>query len=342
MFSLASSDQRAIALQSYWEVDLALPRNNLPEFVSAMQRATAYFSFDATYSKNNTSIAQLFTNGTRLHVPPAAACIPNSGNQLEFICEFQEHAFGLPEPDYYRNWNTECLDRHPVYGRLNPLRWRTPFINGSIANQALMLAQPAKSRLLYHVGHFLDNYPYEAARRDLESDFVDAREYGTVEHLNHILLEWLMAMPSLPVATAAAKFIVDASKSPDSAPPVNNLLLDNADKLPIIGLVFFGVLRTQDVAGFVSDFSAPDGSLFFGSGRGTQFRTWARETVGAPIAWADGATAKQYVKDGAEDATFTQIWTATANSIGNDGPSEGRSSVNTVISMFERALYFES
>ncbi|EJD52164.1 hypothetical protein AURDEDRAFT_111612 [Auricularia subglabra TFB-10046 SS5] len=329
----ASSTQHSVALSKYWTSELQLPESSLPQFIAAMQTSPVLLPFDATFSTSSADMVDLFTSDS-LSVPPPAGCYPRANStDLQSIATFEHQAFGIDATNASNtHWVSSCISARPVYGVLNPLRWRTPFLNtSSHPGQALSLNQPAKLRAAFHLGDMLSPFPFDHPRTDLTLDFTDPRDFGTVDYLHHVLLSYLQAMPTVKLAAEAAKFIIDVSAAPNSAPPpLSSPLYSTATQLPVIGAAFLGTLAPSDVAFFYSDFSSPDGSLFFGTDAGMRFRRWALDNVEAPIAWADGALAPQFVKDAAQDDTFDRAWDAA------DG------SLETVLQMFNRALYFES
>ncbi|KZV94105.1 hypothetical protein EXIGLDRAFT_767400 [Exidia glandulosa HHB12029] len=343
-FAKASATQRSVALSKYWTAELQLPESSLASFIKAMQTAPVLLPFDATFSTTSAGMEDLFASSSTLSVPPPAACYPRANfTDLQIITDFEQRAFGFPELTAANTaWNTSCIAERPVYGVLNPLHLRTPFLTtAQHPGQAVALEQPPKYRAIYHLGDILASFPFDHPRSDLTLDFIGPREFGTVDHLHHILLSYLQAMPTVKLAATAAQFIIDAASSPwSSPPPSTSALFDVAAQLPVIGVAFFGTLSPSDVSSFYSDFSSPSGSLFFGSDVGSKFRSWALDVVSAPISWANGSLSAQFVKDEKEDTTFDEVWDAAAQLIAA-GPT-GSDALATVVQMFSRDLYFES
>lgn len=333
---VASSTQRQAALSTYWRSVLSLSPSDLPTFLIAFRSSPILLPFDATSSPGGQAIANLLTEAINrtLSFPPAVGCYPGlSSSQLQQISTVETQAFGLTGLNSSSsNFDSSCFANHPVYGVLDVLRTRLPFSDSrsGVAKQAAVLNSDAGSRVVLHVGELLDAFPAPISSSFSSFD-VNPRDFGTLSHVNHIALEWLQSFPTPALAAEAAQFVLS---SPTSPPPSSSSLF-NATSLPTVEVAIFGDIFLSDYSSFLSSFSMPSGSLFFGSSQAQAFRRWAlqQSSSSATIAWSQNTFAPQVVHEtSSTNSLFEQIWS-------NAG---GSNSVQQVVNALTNAGLFSS
>jgi hypothetical protein len=134
----------------------------------------------------------------------------------------------------------------------------------------------------------------------------DLREFGTLNHLNRVVFNYLTSFPDVPTATAFVNFVLSSpAVPPTSSSPLFNML----SSIPALEVAVFGNIDPSDITSAVSSFSTPSGSLFFGSDQGAALRTWAIN-AGFSVVWAELATSPKVVRDSSmSDAGFNSVWT---------------------------------
>lgn len=321
-FASASSTQRQTALSTYWRAVLQLNPDDLPNFLRAFKSAPVMLPFDATSSPGGHSIAsflQSLINHT-VSFPPPIACYPGlNSTQIQRINAVEGAAFSLdPIQSAPSVFDSSCFANRPVYGVLDVLRLRLPFADGRIgvAKQAVILNDDASIRAILHAGELLSALPGPSTT-SLSDSSVDPRRFGTLSHVNHIALRWLQSFSSPNLAAEAAKYI---TTSPTVPPPSDSVLINAT--IPPIEVAVFGDVFLSDISSFVSSFSTPDGSLFFGSDQAQSFRMWALQASSASIGWCSAAFDSEVVREKSSiNSDFELVWTGANGLIekGNDG-----------------------
>ncbi|KAG8736043.1 hypothetical protein FRC10_009864 [Ceratobasidium sp. 414] len=342
-FAAASSAQRATALQRYWTNVLQFPATQLDTFRSIAKSSPVLLPFDATPS----NIQQLFNNVNQ-SFPPPAACYPNlSADELKAINKMETRAFGLDEvTSAPPTLDSSCFPSRPVYGVLDIARLRTPFVSGK-PRQAVQLASVANSRVSVHLGQDVAGVPSVSGSSANVTGTDDTRTFGTLDNMDHVLLSYLQAFPSIQAAGALVGYVLGASDA-RAPPPTNTSALFNLtsslDTLPALEVALFGTVGPSDLGAAVADFAAADGELFFGSSDADVFREWAVQRAGS-VVWADGALATLVVREGVRDETFEQVWKGASGLLQNaqtTGTKTSRSDVQQVVDAFGRIGYMGS
>ncbi|KAG8976237.1 hypothetical protein FRC05_004487 [Tulasnella sp. 425] len=349
--SNALSTQSSTPLQNYWVKDLNLDINLLSKFVAAVQSSPVLLPFDMTLGDNNKSLPSIMQlhDPKTVSFPPPLGCNPMmSASQLQVLNSIEQNAFKLPEvATVPSSFDFSCFASRPVYGVLDVLRLRLPFLDKTdqAPLQAAVLSADATSRALIRPGTVLSLFP-SVDSADAPASAVRQRNYGTLKYLNHVLLAWLKSLP-LAQASAIATFV--ANSSPTSGPPTSSALNATAlASVPGIEVAVFGTIGPTDVDHSVSSFAATSGSLFFGSQTGGVFREWAANTATSTtsVVWADSSTSAKVVKETVtEDSTFEAVWQGASTMITNAnvmGKVTGASDVATVVGVFEQIGYLGS
>lgn len=345
-FVSALSTQSSTALQNYWTKDLTLDATLLPKFIAAFQSAPVLLPFDMTLSVNGQSlptVMQLHKPKT-ISFPPSLGCNPMmTADQLKALNLVEHSAFGLsPVSAVPTSFDYNCFPNRPTYGVLDVLRLKLPFEDSvkKAPLQAAVLATGPASRLLIRSGQVLSASPSVAAS-DVPSSALQQISYGTITHLDHVMLNYLKAIP-LSQASEVATFISGASSN--TAPPSASVLNATA-ALPVVEVALFGSIGPSDIDHSVSSFSTPSGSLFYGSETGDVFREWSSSTATSSVSidWAQSAISTQTGKENVQDdVTFDSVWSGATTMISNANllsKTTGPSDVQEVVGVLQQLGY---
>ncbi|KAL1737947.1 hypothetical protein HDZ31DRAFT_78751, partial [Schizophyllum fasciatum] len=126
-YALASATQQAAALKAHWTNVLQLAADDLPTFVSLFLSADILLPFDA----ESDVITQLNNTETSTPFPPPLSCYPNlQEDSVRRVTSFESSAFVLPAVSSESSFDTTgCYPSRPVYGVLDVLRLRLPFVD---------------------------------------------------------------------------------------------------------------------------------------------------------------------------------------------------------------------
>jgi len=262
------------------------------------------------------------SSSTTTSFPPPAACYPGlSGVNRADIDTVETNAFGLPssDPVTSANFTIGCFTGRPTYGILNVLNLRLPFADSrqGLVVQASQLTKPVGPRAVLKAGEQLVGLARASAssprpNTPISASNADPREYGTLLHLNHVALAYLQSFPTAALAATTAQFIMSSPRLPPSND--SSLFLDTNSLLdiPIIEVSVFGQLLPADMDLFYSDFTGPQGQLFFGTQRGDVFRTWALNDSSDTLLWSTEAIARTVIREARERySVFEDVWQAT-------------------------------
>lgn len=326
-YAVASSRQRDNTLLQYWKNKLHQREDSLAPFKAAFSTSPIILPFDAT----SQPIQKLYSATS---FPPPTACYPGlNSDQLNLANTIEEEAFGLPRINTTSQFDTSCFPTHPVYGVLNVLRLRLPFPDSAVnvVHQGVILKPDVTPRAILAAGAGLSTLPGTInATRSLVVA-ADPRNYGTAAHANHIIFQYLSSMPP-DTANAVIRHVLDAATSSTPLPP-DNLPLDS---IPSLEVAVFGNVEASDIGSYVSSFTNPSGSLFFGSDDGTAFRTWAIGR-GGQIAWTANATSLGVVYDSSfSDRIFNLTWDATSAGINTNAPNVGLANITATFTSYQR------
>lgn len=312
----ASSIQQETALLNYWTTTLSLKSADLPTFKARLSVAPILLPFDATSS----SIRNLFDNSVSSLFPPPLACYPGlSTQQRDQVNSLESSAFQLPVSPPTANFTTECYSDHPIYGVLNVLRLRLPFLDSrtGLPRQAAVLRTDSNSRVVMYAGERLSGvFPSATAvANSLTSSQTDPRQFGTLGFSNHVVLRYLTSMP-VATAISLVEFVLESGNRAPIPPDDTSLLMDALATIPVLEVAVFGSIRPSDVSGTVSAFTTSSDSMFYGSEAGAAFRSWSIDTYGGRVVWAENATAPRVVRDNSfGDEVLQASWQATSASI---------------------------
>jgi hypothetical protein len=296
-------------MATYWRTVLQQKPEDLSVFMSAVMTSPILVPFDAVASPSNLSISNLLTNSSSTPFPPPVACYPGlNAAQIQIVNSIETSVFGLPSISSASKFDTSCFADRPVYGVLDLLRLRLPFVDSSSGapKQAAVLQRDVGTRGVIYRNSLLSALPGNPTPQNLTADQIDARQYGTLNHLNHVILDFLTSISDVNVATALVQYLL----SSPSVPPANSsILFTSIESIPVLEVAIFGSITPTDISSTVSSFSTPSGSLFFGSDQAEALRQWAINAAGASVVWTESATSAQVVRDSLfNDSTFNAVW----------------------------------
>ncbi|KDQ63650.1 hypothetical protein JAAARDRAFT_53842 [Jaapia argillacea MUCL 33604] len=319
-FALASSTQRQNALQNYWQGILQQQPKDLSRFVSAVSASPLLIPFDAVSSPGGHPLSSLLTSSTTSPFPPPLACYPGlSTAQMQRLSTLEESVFGLSAPSSASQFATSCFPDRPIYGVLDVLRLRLPFSDArsGAAKQAAVLSRAVSPRAIVYSGEVVSGLPGASNPPPITASTVDPRQYGTMNHLNHVLLNYLSSIGNVSTATALVEYILNSS----AVPPSNtSALFTSMSSLPALEVAIFGTITPADLSGVLSSFSTPSSTLFFGSDQASALRTWAI-SASQTISWTELSTSPEVVHDSSfDDSTFNSVWTPVATFLHTPNP----------------------
>jgi len=311
-FALASATQQQKALAAYWQGVLQQNPSNLNLFLSRVRGSQVLLPFDATSSPGSQPLSSLLTNSTSAPFPPPLACYPGlSTTQMQSISTFETSVFGLPSASTASKFDTSCFPDRPIYGVLDIAQLRLPFIDSrsGVAKQAAALSTVSTevvTRAIVYSGEVLSALPGSSTLPTLNSTVMDPRRFGTMNHLEHVILQYLQSIPDVNVAIALVDFVMAGSGIP---PTSDSILFDGLATLPALEVAVFGTIDPSDISSSLSSFSDPSGQLFFGTDQSLALRYWTINAAQGQVEWAELATSAGIVEDGSfTDVNFNLVW----------------------------------
>jgi hypothetical protein len=331
-YAFASSTQRSNALQLYWTNVLGQQASDLSTFRSAVVSSSILVPFDATYS----GLAKQLSNSTTQTFPIPISCYPGLDNsQVQEINVIEQTVFGLSSVATASSFNSSCYPERPLYGVLDVLRLRLPFIDSrtGLATQAVSLQTDVGPRVVVRKGETLSTLPLSSNTSAFTAAETNPRIYGTLNNFDSVLLDFLSSISDVSVAAALASFLISPS---DALPPLNTSMLANSiASIPSLEVAVFGVVLPSDVSDVVSSFVSPSGSLFFGSDEGQAVRDFAINAAGSSVVWAESALSTLVAQDSSEsDAAFENIWNVTALAIAHNISNVGVANITNSLQSF--------
>jgi len=325
-FATASSTQHQKSLANYWTTVLQQTLVDLPVFMSALSTSPILLPFNAALPSQPRSITNLLTSPLPSSFPPPLACYPGlSSAQMKRIESIEGPAFGLSPIRNASRFNSACYSDRPVYGVLDILRLRLPFIDSrsGVARQAALLKLDVAPRVIVYSGEVLSAMPGSSNMTMTTEDQSDPRRYGTLRQLDHVVLKYLSSIPDVNVATALVNYVL-ASETMPLMPPTNaSMLYQSIAMIPVMEVAVFGSIDPSDITSAVSAFATSPGprSLFFGSDQGNSLRTWAITGCSITVVWSESALSPLIVRDNdLSDSIFNQTWTAVSTALRNNVP----------------------
>lgn len=292
-------------MTNYWQNVLHQDPIMFPTFVSLLISSPILLPFDANGTAGETSISSLLSNSSTAPFPPPLACYPGlTKSRFQLITNFETSVFGLSPPAVQANFNDSCFPDRPIYGVLDILHLRLPFPDSQTGpKQAAILSRDASSRVVVYNGEVLSGLTNS---NTTSIPTTDPRQFGTLHHISHVLLDFFEAIPNTSVATQ----LVDYVLSYPVTPPSNDTLLGQSlNTIPTLEVAVFGSVTPPDVIGVVSSFTTPSGNLFFGTSQSLAVRDWAIVAARESVIWTEFADSPQVVDDNSlTDNSFNAVW----------------------------------
>ncbi|KAG2023381.1 hypothetical protein CC2G_001042 [Coprinopsis cinerea AmutBmut pab1-1] len=316
-FAQASSVQRELALRNYWTTTLSQKSEDLTVFKALLSASPILLPFDATSS----SIRGLFSNDSSSLFPPPLACYPGlSSQQRDRLNSLETSVFQLPASETPSNFGTGCYPDRPIYGVLDVLRLRLPFLDSrsDLPRQGAILHRDAVPRVVIHSGEVLSATFPNSQAPSFDASQLDPRNFGTLNFSNHVILRYLTSMP-VDTAILLVQYLLGISNRPQAPPAPSSPLFNVLATVPVIEVSIFGAVGPPDVAGTVSALATTSDSMFYGSDPAAALRRWTISGYGGTVHWAERADAPRIVKDDSfNDQVMNEAWEATAESIRRD------------------------
>ncbi len=312
----ASSTQQTTALMNYWTGTLQQKTSDLPRFISLISGSPVLLPFDATNSAGGQKISSLLTNSTTTPFPPPLACYPGLGvTQLESVNTFETTVFGLSAASTESQFDTNCYPNRPIYGVLDILKLRLPFVDGrtGLAKQAAVLIRDAAPRVVVYSGEVLSALPANTNMTGITASMTDPRQFGTLNRFNHVLYDYLTSISDVNVAISLVNFVLSASIPP---PASTTSLFQNIASLPTLEVAVFGTVLPADIQSTYSSFSKPSGDLFMGTDESVAVRDWTLVATpsGSSVVWAELAASPEVVRDNSfTDGSFNSVFSQAFN-----------------------------
>lgn len=305
----ASSTQRATAMASYWVSELQQDASQFSQFVSLIKSAPILLPFDATSSPGGQDVSSLLTNSTSDPFPPPLACYPGlSTDQTDLLNSVETSVFGLGSASSPTTFDSSCYSNRPIYGVLDILQLRLPFPDSTsnVSRQAAVLHGDVSPRAVVYSDGLLSALP-DGEVTTPSSSSLDPREFGTINHLNHVLLDFFTSIPDISIARALATWVLQDSPTPPSS---DTKLGQGLDSIPVLEVAVFGSVVPSDISYVASSLATPSGDLFFGTDASLALRDWAIVGTGTSVAWTDSALASEIVDDNTfSNDNFNAVWT---------------------------------
>lgn len=304
----ASSTQQQAALQKYWTSVLLQRADTLPIFKAALSVSALMLPFNASSQE----IRNLYPSNTSSPFPPPLACFPDLDPAFqEQVDSFETVIFGLPGiTSNQTGFNPSCYSDRPIYGVLDVLQMRLPFRDdvSSVTQHSAVMNREANSRVIFSVGKGFSGIFNGTV--NLSPSQLDPRQYGTVNFLDHVTLQYLTSIGDINVANAFIAFVLNSSTVVRPVPPdPSSELYQAIEMLPTIEMAVFGDVTPADFTSIVSPFTINSGALFFGSDDGAALRNWTIGTTNLSIVWTQNATSSLVVRDDSlGNNSVTETW----------------------------------
>ncbi|KAJ3514374.1 hypothetical protein NLJ89_g2411 [Agrocybe chaxingu] len=328
-FAQASSIQRSSALKKYWTSVLLQRLEDLPTFKAVLSVSPIMLAFNAS----SNSLRNLYTTSPSSTFPPPLSCIPGlSTATQQQINVVETSVYDLPSAASASQFDSACFRERPIYGVLNVLRLRLPFLDArtGIPKQAALLTRDANPRVVVYNGELFSSSVTGATT--ISPSQLDPRQYGTLSFFDHVVLRYLSSIADVNVASALVKFVLDSASKTPVPPDSSSILFRSLQSLPALEVAVFGDVGPPDLTSTVSPFTDPSGSLFFGSSDGSALRSWTIDFVKGSIVWTENATSPLVVRDTSlGDNTITQTWNAINTAITNNIPNIGLPNITSTL-----------
>lgn len=291
--------------------------------------------FDATASDAGQKIVDLMPNATTsVSFPPPLACYPGlDTSTITQMNQIEQQIFGLPATSTQSSFDTACFGTRPIYGHLDLLQLRLPFYDSrqNASRQGVALRRSVNPRAVLYSGEYLSPLPNISPSPGFNPNPL---QYGTTNHLNHVILQFLKSIPDINIAIAFVQFVLSSVATP---PTVGSALYNALDIIPTLEVALFGSIVPSDVSFVASSFATPSDGLFFGTDESLQVRQYAINVTNTSVVWAEEADSPKVVRDSSfDDQAFNSVWTPafTFTHLSSDDQQGTNVDVNNITSAF--------
>lgn len=303
---------------------------DLATFKTALSVSPIMLPFNAT----SPSIRNLYATTPSSPFPPPLSCFPGlSSAVMQQVNAVETNVFGLSAVATANQFNPSCYRDRPVYGILDLLRLRLPFLDTQtgVVRQAAVLSKDVTPRVVLYNGVLMSNLLNgTASRTTFSPSQLDPRQYGTMSLSDHVILQYLSSIANVTLATALVQFVLATATQLPVPPTSSSMLFQSLASLPTLEVAVFGDVQPTDLTSTVSPFTNPSGSLFFGSDDGSAMRNWTINTVGGTAVWTQNATSPLVVHDKSlGDTTITQTWNIISSVIANNVKGIGLANITS-------------
>lgn len=279
------------------------------------------------FNASSKTIRNLYGSTSSSPFPPPLACLPGlSTTVLQQVNSIESTIFGLTPTTGATQFDSSCYQGHPVYGVLDILQLRLPFLDSQtgLVRQAAVLTRDATSRAIIHTGELWSTMLNGTGTTNVTTAQLDQRQYGTLSLSDHVILQYLSSFPDIGTANTLIKFVLNSTTTVPVPPEKASTLFQSLPSLPILEVAVFGDVLPLDLTSTIAPFASPSGALFFGSEDGSAFRNWTINVIGGSVVWTENATSPLVVRDKSlGDTTITQTWDAIALAITHNISSIG-------------------
>ncbi|KAF8622911.1 hypothetical protein AX15_006672 [Amanita polypyramis BW_CC] len=308
-YAVASSTQHSNSLMNYWRTALNRQPDELQTFRLAFSMSPILLPFDA----DTGSISNLLSTTGVSNLFPPLACYPAlNETSLDKLNGVENAIFNMSVVTSETQFTADCFPNHPVYGVLDVLRLRLPFSDSrsGLPKQAALLQPAVSTRAVIYNGVLLSALAISTEGVPLTQVQQNPMQFGTLNHFDHVINNYFLAMPNTTVVNALIDFVLSSTHVP---PAENSTLSLSLDTIPVIEVAVFGSIQSPDIQSVSSSFSTPSGSLFFGSTYGSILRQWSITGINSTLNWAQSATSPQTVRErNLTDKIFNEIWDAAS------------------------------
>ena len=266
--------------------------------------------FDATASLAGQEIVDLMPNATNSpSFPPPLACYPGlDASTITQVNQIEQQIFGLPATSTQSSFDTTCFDTRPIYGHLDLLQLRLPFYDSrqNASRQGVALKRSVNSRAVLYSGEYLSPLPNISPSSSSLKFNPNPLQYGTTNHLNHVILQYLKSIPDINIAISFVQLVLSSVATP---PAVDSALYNALDMIPTLEVALFGSIVPSDVSFVASSFVTPSDGLFFGTDESLKVRQYTINMTKTSVVWAEEADSPKVVRDSSfNDQAFNSVW----------------------------------
>lgn len=270
------------------------------------------------FNASSPAIRSLYVTSPLNSFPPPLSCFPGLSAPLQqAVNTVESNVFDLPASPNATQFDPQCYPDRPVYGVLDILRLRLPFLDSQtgVNRQAVVLSRDASSRAIVYNGQIFSSISNTTASpAPISSSQLNPLQYGTLTLSDHVILQYLTSIPNINTANNLIQFVLNTTNAVPVPPDVTSPLFQSLALIPCLEVAVFGSIQPSDLTSTVSPFTNPSNSLFFGSDDGSALRNWTINSSSGSVIWTQNATSPLIVHDKSLDpnTSISKVWDAAA------------------------------